>query len=570
MTRTFTISKHWLFCLAFLLPQITASALDCKNGAYVNLNGNGEATAPAEYWVLNTGSCCNGGDIFEISLDFGVTYQASATFNCDQLGVQATQIRVTDCFGVQSICQTFAVIQDNHEICLTGCGGCCLPEVRFKPALLSLSDNGTVTALADWFDDGSFSNCAAGDVQISFSQNTTDVLKTFSCDELGTQPVEIWATDAAGNQAMASVFVVIQDPFSDCPSNGGCLPVPVILNGLITTLGPDGTTCISSDIFNAGCQTDPCNVGTSFSLSFSDDPTVTEICFTCDDLGTQPVDVYIHDELGNTNVVYTFVVVQDVSEYCDPSIPIIAAPNDDFMDATSIDPLINAVCAGNFFNKSATVVPNELAPPTGECDAPNTWCDSGAEKTLWFQFVAPEAEKMIVSATGMNTQLALWEAENAQAVLNGNALLMAANDDHPSLTGGGSLLEANCLIAGKTYFLQMDGHNGEEGSFELRIETEGTACVSSTIQAAASLSDFSLQPNPASDLVNISLSNPDMAINCQAVLTDLSGKVVFSKNLEPNKGTVTMELGKLPAGIYFVYLQIGDAKTGAQRLAVVR
>ncbi|MBK8923847.1 MAG: hypothetical protein IPM81_20565 [Saprospirales bacterium] len=41
---------------------------------------------------------------------------------------------------------------------------------------------------------------------------------TFTCDELGTQPVELWASDAAGNLNVCETYVIVQDNFGICPN----------------------------------------------------------------------------------------------------------------------------------------------------------------------------------------------------------------------------------------------------------------------------------------------------------------------------------------------------------------
>ncbi|MFN8303105.1 MAG: hypothetical protein U0U46_11470 [Saprospiraceae bacterium] len=51
----------------------------------------------------------------------------------------------------------------------------------------------------------------------AFGQPITNV--TFTCDEVGTQPVELWAQDAAGNAAYCETYVIIQDPFNNCGGN---------------------------------------------------------------------------------------------------------------------------------------------------------------------------------------------------------------------------------------------------------------------------------------------------------------------------------------------------------------
>ncbi len=39
---------------------------------------------------------------------------------------------------------------------------------------------------------------------------------TFTCDDIGTQPVELWAMDAAGNAAYCESYIIVQDPFNNC------------------------------------------------------------------------------------------------------------------------------------------------------------------------------------------------------------------------------------------------------------------------------------------------------------------------------------------------------------------
>ena len=53
----------------------------------------------------------------------------------------------------------------------------------------------------------------------AFGQPITNV--TFTCDEVGTQPVELWAQDAAGNAAYCETYVIIQDPFNNCNNPNG-------------------------------------------------------------------------------------------------------------------------------------------------------------------------------------------------------------------------------------------------------------------------------------------------------------------------------------------------------------
>jgi hypothetical protein len=64
------------------------------------------------------------------------------------------------------------------------------------------------------FDIGSFDNCS--DVTLSYSPDISDTEAQFTCDDLGDNLLEIWVTDAYGNQDYATVTLTIQDNMDAC------------------------------------------------------------------------------------------------------------------------------------------------------------------------------------------------------------------------------------------------------------------------------------------------------------------------------------------------------------------
>ncbi len=73
-------------------------------------------------------------------------------------------------------------------------------------------------AVASDFDDGSFHPCGYP-VALSFSADTTDTLKIFSCPDLGIVPLELWVTDKVnGNTSKCVLQAVVQDNNGDCVS----------------------------------------------------------------------------------------------------------------------------------------------------------------------------------------------------------------------------------------------------------------------------------------------------------------------------------------------------------------
>ncbi len=67
------------------------------------------------------------------------------------------------------------------------------------------------------------------DFPLDAGGNLVDNL-TFTCDDLGAQPVEIWARDLKGNEGYCVSYVIVQDPF------GNCLPAaPLSAAGVLQT-----------------------------------------------------------------------------------------------------------------------------------------------------------------------------------------------------------------------------------------------------------------------------------------------------------------------------------------------
>ncbi|MEM7371446.1 MAG: T9SS type A sorting domain-containing protein [Bacteroidota bacterium] len=127
-----------------------------------------------------------------------------------------------------------------------------------------------------------------------------------------------------------------------------------------------------------------------------------------------------------------------------------------------------------FSNIGATVDSGEniLAPPVGEL--PGQWIENGLDGTVWFQFVAPPGGAAEVQlchpGTDFDTQLAIYSASDCNDY--SGFTLIDANDDtefdcvqgHPF----SSRLES-CFTPGDTFYLMIDGFDGELGNMEISI-----------------------------------------------------------------------------------------------------
>ncbi len=84
---------------------------------------------------------------------------------------------------------------------------------------------GEITINAIDFELNSTDNCTPyEDLKFSFSSNTSDVTRTYTCDSLingiaQAFDLQLWVTDLAGNQDYCSVMVTIQDNNDSCSEN---------------------------------------------------------------------------------------------------------------------------------------------------------------------------------------------------------------------------------------------------------------------------------------------------------------------------------------------------------------
>lgn len=81
-----------------------------------------------------------------------------------------------------------------------------------------MPQGGMVTLWARDFDASSYDNCTKREnLKFSFSPDVLEASHTFTCDDVGVVPLQIYATDEAGNQAYCNVNITIADNESVCP-----------------------------------------------------------------------------------------------------------------------------------------------------------------------------------------------------------------------------------------------------------------------------------------------------------------------------------------------------------------
>ena len=136
--------------------------------------------------------------------------------------------------------------------------------------VIEIMQTGMIDIWASDFDAGSFDNCP-GELKLSFSPDVTDIERVYTCDQLGQQPIELWVTDAAGNQDFCATYVEVQDNMNACPAQA----YPVIA-GVIATENEQTVEGVMVDV-NNGLMTmlTPADGSYHFDMEPGGDYTVT-------------------------------------------------------------------------------------------------------------------------------------------------------------------------------------------------------------------------------------------------------------------------------------------------------
>lgn len=79
-------------------------------------------------------------------------------------------------------------------------------------------DDGMVEIWAKDLDKGSTASCNGGNLKFSFSSDVTDTYKTFTCDDVGENEVQMWVTDNSGNQSYCLVTIDVQNNGANIPN----------------------------------------------------------------------------------------------------------------------------------------------------------------------------------------------------------------------------------------------------------------------------------------------------------------------------------------------------------------
>lgn len=195
-----------------------------------------------------------------------------AMFHCNNVGSNTVVLTVTDINGNTASCQANVVITDITK-----------PSALCHNVTLSLDASGNGTLLAASIDAGTTDAC--GIASLNLSQTA------FNCAQIGSNVVNLTATDVNGNTGTCSASITVADitaPIAKCRN--------ITVN--LSATGNAGITAMGVD----NGSSDACSMVT---LSVSPGN------FSCTSLGANPVVLTATDSHGNSSSCTAIVTVQD-------------------------------------------------------------------------------------------------------------------------------------------------------------------------------------------------------------------------------------------------------------------
>ncbi|MCB0526508.1 MAG: hypothetical protein KDC86_18465, partial [Saprospiraceae bacterium] len=168
------------------------------------------------------------------------TFQAQNTFVTPQLphGTHKIKWFVSDGCGNETVCEYTIIIKDCKAptvVCLNGLSVNIMPtgmiQLWATDFLQYAEDNCTLTPYLKY----GIRKCGQGTGFPVDAQGNPITNVTFDCTELGSQCVELWAIDLAGNADYCETYVIVQD------NNGNCTIDPnLTVSGTLTTENDEG------------------------------------------------------------------------------------------------------------------------------------------------------------------------------------------------------------------------------------------------------------------------------------------------------------------------------------------
>ena len=195
------------------------------------------------------------------------------TFTCANVGANTVILTVTDIYGNSSTCNATVTVQDNIA-----------PTTICQNITVQLNATGNVSITGAQINNGSTDNCAIASYSVAPN--------SFTCANVGTNPVVLTVTDVNGNSSTCNATVTVQDNIA---------PIAICQN-ITAPLNSSGTAIITASQINNG-SSDACGI---FST------TINTSNFNCSNLGANTVILTVTDNNANSSTCSATVTIVDL------------------------------------------------------------------------------------------------------------------------------------------------------------------------------------------------------------------------------------------------------------------
>ncbi len=262
----------------------------CQN-ITVSLDASGMASiTAADVDAGSTASCGSVTTTIDVS-----------SFNCSNIGPNNVVLTVTNGSGLTTQCTAVVTVEDITP-----------PVVACQDITVILDALGNASIVPSDIDAGSSDNCG-------IASSSLDVT-SFTCADVGTNPVTLSVTDVNGNTASCSATVTVLDDIN---------PTAVCQN-ITIALDSNGVATIDASQVDGG-SSDFCGIASR---------SVSPNTFDCSNLEANSVTLTVTDTSGNVDTCTAIVTVEDDTDpvaVCQNITIQLDASGNAFIDASDID-----------------------------------------------------------------------------------------------------------------------------------------------------------------------------------------------------------------------------------------
>ncbi|MCB0704649.1 MAG: HYR domain-containing protein [Saprospiraceae bacterium] len=255
-----TESGIWTYEQVLNITDNEAPIVFCAFSTFIKITG------PVCYETVNLDfpivTDCSPEIDVQVSSDLG---EGFGPFPNVPVGQYDVEYAITDQCGNATYCTFVLNVVDAKNptpVCMNG-------------LVVEMSPDGMVDVNVSVFNLGSYDNCTAPeDLMLSFSGFFNDTIRTFTCDDLGPQTLEMWVFDEAYNYDKCVFDIYVQDNLGHCSSGD------LTIAGQITTEMNAPVALVEIDInngFQPAVTNGPDGLYGFYNLQAGDDYTVTPV-----------------------------------------------------------------------------------------------------------------------------------------------------------------------------------------------------------------------------------------------------------------------------------------------------